>query len=279
MGAYTLVSASIYTGSTQLFKVGSGTTITTPLTTSGSQLYRLELTGSLNGSFSYTSTLLPLNLSKTLPGSPTITATPTVQLGASSNQIEQGATGSISFVSASGAANGWVLNYVTSSVKSPLIVTGSLTGSSSIIISATSSYSSSGVNGSDNSPALVTSSFASTTYTKIRSLRYGATTDDITTQVQLENIGYWTGNVGSIDKGTTNPSGQTISITWTGDKYQYIVYNKSAGLLSSIKAAGVYEVKDTTFGGVPYITTTDYYIYKSTLQTWNGSPQTYLLTI
>ena len=101
VNGYTLISASLYTGSALLAQVGSGTSLTYSATTSGSQTYSLHVTASspLDNTLNMQSTTLTGTLSKANPGSPTITPTATVQLGAGSNQIEQGATGSITLES------------------------------------------------------------------------------------------------------------------------------------------------------------------------------------
>ena len=236
VNGYTLISASLYTGSVLIAQTGTGTTLRTNLTTSGSQVYRLEVTSSspLDGTFNYQSASLTGTLVKTNPTAPGISGTPSVQLGVYNNTIEQGATGSWSFTVAYGSSNSWVQARLISSSLSPLIITGSLTGSTSITISATASYSSSGVNGSDNSPAQVTSSFASSTYSKIISLRYGASDSSSFTQAELENLALWDttlgGTIGTIALGTVNPSGQNISLTWSGNKYQYIIINTAYSL-------------------------------------------------
>lgn len=160
VNGYTLISASLYTGSALLAQVGSGTSLTYSATTSGSQTYSLQVTASspLDYSLNMLATTLTGTLSKTNPGSPTITPTPTIQLGfgGTLKQIEQGATGSIIFTSASGTENGWVHDFTSTNVTSPIYVTGSATGSTAITITATSYYSSSGAFGADNSPALTT---------------------------------------------------------------------------------------------------------------------------
>jgi len=283
VGAYTLISASIYEGNTLLANTGTGTTLNYNTTTSGSHTYKLEVTASspLDGTINRQSTTLTGTLSKSNPGSPTISATPTVQLGATSNQIEQGATGSITFTSASGAANSWVFNYMASTPASPIIyVTGSATGSSSITISATAYYSSSGVNGSDNNPALTTTATsATTTYTKIRSLRYGVSTSSSFSSSELENLSLWDttlgGNIGTIAKGTTTATGQSVSLTWTGDKYHYIVYNSSLADLTNITAAGF-----SIFSSFTKTTVGSYKVYKTTLlqSGYAGTSITYVLT-
>jgi hypothetical protein len=277
---YTLVSASLYEGSTLLTEVGSGTSLSFSTTTSGSHTYRLEYTASspLDGTLYKTSTTATGTVSKSSPASPTLTPTPTVQLGASSNQIEQGATGSISFTSSSAnPSNGWNLINTTTNVSTPYFVTGSATGSTSISITATANYESPT---GDNIPDLTTTSTATTTYTKIRSLRYGASSATSFTAGELENIGAWDttlgGTIGTIAKGTTTASGQSVTISWTGDKYHYIVFNSSLSNLTNITTSGF-----GVFGTFESVATVGQYkVYKtSTLQAGGaGSSITYTLT-
>ena len=158
-------------------------------------------------------------------------------------------------------------------------MTGSATGSTSISATATSYYSSSGVLGADNSPALTTTSTNSFTYTKIRSLRYGASATTSFTQAQLEILSNWDttlgGAVGTIAKGTTTASGQTVSITWTGDKYHYIVFNSSLASLTNITTGGF-----GVFSSFTLTTVGVYKVYRSnTLQSGGaGQTITYVLT-
>lgn len=280
-GGYTLISASIFEGPVLLAQTGTGTTLSYPTITSGSRTYTLFITSSnpANGTILVKSGSLTGTLSKSNPGNPTITPTAVVQLSAASNQIEQGATGSISFITASGAANGWVLNFVTSSRTSPIAVVGALTGSTSIGMGVTASYSSSGVAGSDNSPALVTAVVSSTTFTKIRSLRSGATVSASLNQGEIENLSAWDtslgGSVGTILKGTTTVSGQSVTINWTGDKYHYIVYNGSLSFLTNITAAGFGVLSSFTSSSVG-----EYKVYRTTLLQAGGAGTsiTYVLT-
>ena len=281
LGGYTLVSASIYEGSTNLATVTTGTSVLYNTTTSGSHTYRLAVTASspLDGTFNMQSTTLSGTLSKTNPGAPTITPTATAQLGTTSNQIEQGATGSITFTSASGTANSWIHVFTSTNLASPISITGSNTGSASLSATATSYYSSSGTLGADNSPALTTTSTNSFTYTKIRSLRYGASTATSFTSTELENLALWDttlgGSVGTISKGTTTASGQTLTITWTGDKYHYIVYNSSLASLTNITTGGF-----GVFSSFTLTTVGNYKIYRiNTLQSGGaGTSITYVLT-
>lgn len=280
-GGYTLISASIFEGSVLLAQTGTGTTLAFPTITSGSHTYTLAVTASnpVDNSILIKTSTLAGTLSKSNPGTPTITPTATVQLSAASNQIEQGATGSITFTTASGAANGWVLNFVTSSRTSPIAVVGALTGSTSIGMGVTASYSSSGVAGSDNSPALVTAVVNSATFNKIRSLRSGATVSASLNQGEIENLSAWDptlgGTVGTILKGTTTASGQSVTINWTGDKYHYIVYNGSLAFLTNITAAGFGVLSSFTSSSVG-----EYKVYRTNLLQAGGAGQTitYALT-
>ena len=282
VGGYTLISASLYEAGVLLTSTGSNATqLIYSTTTSESHTYSLQVTASspLDNTLNMQSIILPGTLSKAAPGSPTITPTATVQLGSTSNQIEQGATGSITFVSASGTANGWVHTFTSTNVTSPIFVTGSATGSSSITATATSNYSSSGVLGADNSPASITTSTNSFTYTKIRSLRYGASAATSFTSTELENLAAWDtalgGTVGTVAKGTTTASGATLTITWTGDKYQYIAFNSSLASLTNIKTSGFEQLSAFTL-----TTVGQYKVYRSnTLQAGGaGTSITYVLT-
>ena len=276
---YTLVSASLYEGATLLTEVGSGTSLTYSTTTSGSHTYRLEYTASspLDNSLYKTSTTTTGTVSKSNPAAPTLSPTTTVQLGSTSNQIEQGATGSITFTSSSAnPSNNWNLTSVTTNVASPYYITGSATGSTSISITATANYASPT---GENVPDTTTTSTATTTYTKIRSLRYGASTATSFTAGELENIGAWDttlgGTIGTIAKGTTTASGQSVTISWTGDKYHYIVFNSSLSNLTNITTGGF-----GVFGSFTLTTVGQYKVYKiGTLQAGGaGSSITYILT-
>jgi hypothetical protein len=277
VNGYTLISASLYENGTQLANIGTGTTLFYNTTTSGSHTYRLAVTASspLDGTIVSSSATLTGTLAKVNPTTPTITPTPNVQFGATSNQIEQGATGSITFTSASGAANSWIHNFTSTNVTSPIYVTGSATGSASIPITATSFYSSSGVLGADNNPALTTSTTSTTTYTKIRSVRGGASAATTFTLSELEAVGTWTGSIGNIYKGTTTATGASVTINWTGDKYHYIVYDSTKAALTNITKAGF-----GVFGDFTATTVGSYKIYKSNLLQAGGSGTTftYVLT-
>jgi len=280
-GGYTFVSASILTGSIVLATtVDAGdTNITLAQTTSGSQRYTLIYTGSspLDGSEYKLSSTVTSTLSKSNPGAPSISDTVTVQLGDASNQFEQGATGSIAFSSAYGSSNGWdQVSLVNTPTNTPIEVTGSATGSTSISIQSVASYESPT---GENDPQSTTSRTTTRTFSKIRSVRYGASAATAFTQTELEDLGAWDttlgGDIGTIDKGNTSPSGDAITITWSGDKYHYIVYDSNRSDLSNITTSG--------FGVIGQFTKTtvgNYTVYKTdTLQAGGaGSSITYNLT-
>jgi hypothetical protein len=83
------------------------------------------------------------------------------------------------------------------------------------------------------------------------------------------------GNVGTISKGTTTASGQSVTITWTGDKYHYIVYNSSLSNLTNITTAGFGVLSSFTVNTVG-----NYKVYRTnTLQAGGaGTSITYVLT-
>ena len=280
-GGYTFVSASILTGSIVLATTvdAADTNLTLAQDTSGSQRYTLIYTGSspLDSSEYKLSSTVTSNLSKSNPSNPSISDTATIQLGDSSNQFEQGATGSVVFSSAYGSSNGWdQVSLVNTPSNSPLEVTGSATGSSSLTLQALASYESPS---GENDPQTTTTRTSTTTFSKIRSVRYGASAATSFTQPQLEDLGAWDttlgGGIGTIDKGNTNPSGDTLTITWSGDKYQYIIYDSNRSDLSGISTSGF-----AVIGQFTKSTVGNYTIYRTNvLQAGGGgSSITYVLT-
>jgi hypothetical protein len=278
-GGYTLLTASIFDGNTFLTQSQAGTSITFSTSSIGNHSYRLAYTASspLDGTLYKETENLTNNLSKSNPSTPTLTTSPDVQLGNSSNQIEQGATGSITFTSSSSAtSNQWELDRTETNFKTPFAITGSATGSTTISITATAHYDS--PNG-ENSPNTNTTRQTTSTFTKIRSVRFGASATTAFTAEQLADLSLWDSNiggtVGTIDKGNTNPSGDAVTISYSGDKFHYIVYDSSRSDLSNITTSG--------FGVLGQFTKTtvgDYKIYRTnTLQAGgSGSSITYNLT-
>lgn len=274
-GGYTILTASVFEGNTLLTEVTTGTSISFPTSSIGSHTYTLKYTGSspLDNSLYNNITTVSGNLSKSNPSSPTLTTTPTVQLGYSSNQIEQGATGSITIASSSANPNNsWELDRTETNFKTPYAITGSATGSSTISITATAYYDSPT---GENSPDLSRTATRTNSYTKIRSVRRGASSQASFTAEELADLALWDNTVGTIDKGNTNPSGDSLTIAWSGDKYHYIVYDSARSNLSNITTSGF-----GVLGQFSVSTVGQYKVYRTnTLQAGGGgSSITYDLT-
>ena len=130
-----------------------------------------------------------------------------------------------------------------------------------------------------NSPNLSTTSQSTNSYSKIRSVRYGASSATTFTANELADLSLWDttlgGNIGTINKGNTNPSGDAVTISFSGDKYHYIVYDSSRSNLSNITTSGF-----GVLGSFAVTTVGDYKIYKTTtLQAGGaGSSITYTLS-
>ena len=245
----------------------------------GSHTYRLAYTASspLDGSLYKETETVSGTLSKTNPAAPTLSTSPDVQLGHSSNQIEQGGTGSITFTSSSSAtSNQWELDRTETNFKSPFAITGSATGSTTITITATAHYDSPD---GENSPNTNTTRQTTKNFTKIRSVRFGASALTAFTAEQLADLSLWDttigGSVGTIDKGNTNPSGDSVTISFSGDKFHYIVYDSSRSDLSNITTSGF-----GVLGQFTKSTVGSYTVYRTTtLQAGGGgSSITYDLT-
>jgi hypothetical protein len=279
VGGYTLTSAKLYyTVTGQLLdSTTTGTSFNVIQATTGSgQTYRVDVTSSspLDGAISQQTSTTTGTLSKSRPDVPSISiSSNTVQLGISSNQIEEGATGDINFSAAYGAANAWEeVTLTTTPSSSPQTVSSP---TSAVSISATSNYQSPT---GTNDPQIFDSRTTTSTYSRIRSLRYGASTAVSFTEADLQDLEIWDtglgGAIGTIAKGTLNPSGQSLTITWTGDKYHYIVMS-SVYTLSNITTGGF-----GVFGAFTATVVGNYRVYKSnTLQSGGaGTSITYVLT-
>ena len=227
VGGYSLVRASMVDLSTgiEVASTTSGTSLPFNTTTSGSQSYRIAVTASspLDGSINIqTATTTGGTLSKGAPSNPILTPTATVQLGSTSGQIESGATGSVSFTAAYGASdNGWEKVSLVSSSNSPITVTATSTPSATLIANYQSPVGT-------NSPTATTSTSTSfqPAYTRIISVRYGASSALSFNETQLQDLALWDttlgGTIGTIAKGTINPNNYQFTVTTTGN-YIYIV--------------------------------------------------------
>ena len=301
-GQYTFTGANIVSGGITLASTttANATTLSynvpaSPLSiySSGSETFILYVTASnpLDNTTTIVSSSQALIIDKTDPGSLTLTSVATtVQLSGSLNEIELGATGSILFTARTGSNNRWAIQSFSGSAAFsttgvPLFsnsngasgsvsffVTGSATGSNSIVLSATASYNSNGL----NVPEVTFTRQSSTTFTKIVSLRAGASISSSFTQGELLNLSIWDttlgGSIGTIYKGTENPSGRSVDINWTGDKYLHIVYGNGFSDLSEVNTSGI-NVLGSTFPTASTIVGS-YKVYTSTTRQVGGAGTT-----
>jgi hypothetical protein len=259
VGGYSLVRASMVDLSTgvEVASTTSGTSLPFNITTSGSQSYRIAVTASspLDGSTNIQTATVTGTLAKVAPLAPTITPSVNVQLGTTSG-IERGATGSISFTSAYGAANNWEEVSLISSSASPITVTATNTPS----VTLTANYQSPT---GTNSPTATTSTGTSLSYNRIRSVRYGVSSLTSFSEAQLQNLALWDttlgGSIGTIVKGTIDPNNYQFTITTSGN-YIYIVIDNNYTL------TGIINVNNSNANDLPvfsYTTVDGYKVYRS----------------
>jgi hypothetical protein len=284
VGGYSLVSAKLLNNVTGqlLSSTTSGASLSAAQTTTGSgQTYKIEVTASspLDGTISRQESFTTGNISKSNPGPPTISVTSnTVGLGISGG-IEEGDLGDINFTTTAGSANNWeFVSLVTIPGSSPQSISSP---TSAVTIFASASYQSPV---GTNDPQRFISTTATTTYNRIRSLRFGASAASSFTLAELQDLTLWDttlgGTIGTIRKGTISPSGQTVSITWSGDKYHYIIHNSSQPDLTVISSGGVNTIDLWTLSTVESPSNVRYKVYRTTdLQTGGTSKTaTYVLT-
>jgi hypothetical protein len=236
----------------------SGTSLSFNTTTSGNQSYRIAVTASspLDGSINIqTRTTTGGTLSKVSPTDPIITPSADVQLGTTSG-IERGATGSISFTTAYGTDNEWERVSLVSSSASPIAVTATNTPS----VTLTANYQSPA---GTNSPTATTSRGASLSYSRIRSVRYGASALTEFNSSQLQDLALWDttlgGSIGTIVKGTIDPNNYQFTITTSGN-YIYIVIDNNYTL------TGIINVNNSNANDLPvfsYTIVDGYKVYRS----------------
>jgi hypothetical protein len=289
----TIISASLLQGTTivtnSLSPGGSSTTFNIPTTSpyaSGSQSFTCSLHIQLqDGSkASYNSNVVTGTLSKINPGSPTVNISYTGLIGGTTyvsnnaasstaaSNIENGVTGSITYTSASGTANGWTISTLTSPTNpSPITVTA--TGSiSQIVISG--SWTSNGLG--TPSSAVVTTTKA---YSRITSLRSGAAPNSASfTEAELLDLTAWTGG-SEVQNGTISfntgvssiPANTSVTIVNSTSGYLYIIYGSSVADLTNIKQSG-FDVTNT-------FTKTTVGLYKVYRTTNLNSPGTNVFTL
>ena len=302
LNGYTLVSASLFETTPGSEGVRATTDTLSSLsispTTTGSRSYRLEVTSSnpADDQLDFKVATANETLDKSNPTSPTMAFTPDVQLGTTNtfggnNEIELGATGSIAFTETLGNANGWVFATGTLIPNVTSAQTVVYNDGNSLLISCSADYSSSGVDGSDNFPALNPSNFAAarpvsstTTFEKVISLRYGVTVGPPAdpnnpkssfTLNELLDIEAWDtslgGNIGTIERGRNTSveiNNFTLQMQWAGLAYQWIIIPDNV-TLSDIHSGAFTGLLASAFGGGPIttiaspITGRSYKVYRS----------------
>ena len=276
VGAYSLISASLFEGSTLLANAGVGSSLFDPQFTSGSHTYRIELTSSnpIDGSISQQSDTVTGTIIKSQPINPLITSTADVFLGTNGG-IEVGSTGSITYTGSvsSTTSNAWTfqVSQISNSYPYAPLANGFLTISGSFLIEnytedqafsfrCESDYSSLNL----NLPVLTTTTNSSTeNYNRIRSLRFGAFIEAHTGSLEsnLYNLGDFLKS-GSIYKGTSNPNNQNVSLTQTNGEYQYIIYSATEDPLTVVEAGGQNFISTFVHSNSPQ-TIDGYRVYKS----------------
>jgi hypothetical protein len=191
--------------------------------------------------------------------------------------IEKGASGTIDwYATAASTDDGWTLSSVSPTSGAPSTRTVTTTGAISSL-AATSNWSSNGL-GSPTSGVKTSNK----SYNRIVSLRYaafanGQFSDDTTpTDGELLDLVNWTSNGESsnIVFGDTNPDGNSFSISWTGTKNFFIVYDVNQGALAEIYNDGFGSIGNYTTG-----TTTNYRYYILSGQVANPGGSSVTITL
>lgn len=235
VGVYQFVSTQIYEGATLLT---SSLATTTPLSlqitnSTGSHTYNFILT-SINPLTSTTvvqSTDLTLNILKSQPGNPTITITnDTLFCGYADNQIEYGDEGSLSFTTDYGTLNGWEPHSIYTNIESPV----SVNDTDPVTIQSYATYKSP-IDANDPNPIYVVKTTIRP-FTRIKSFRYGTSTQASFTEAELLDLPTWPG---TILKGSTSPQQTIQDLTWSGeDRYIYFIYDAAQPALTTVTQNG-----------------------------------------
>ena len=190
---------------------------------------------------------LNLVLNKTEPGNPSISATLDIEQNAYSGlNIEYGATGSLDYEGiATTNFRQWEHQPVSFSLNPEPLIT--VTQTNTINLEVTESFQSPE---GYNCPQIFIDKYATRTYNRPRSVRFGRSTDLSFTNTlsSLTNISKWyTDALGSIQIGVVNPNGVSGNTPGgTVDAYHFIVYDATRPALTKIEIPSVGIVYDTT---------------------------------
>ena len=177
----------------------------------------------------------------------------------STSAIERGVTGDATYTSASSATlRGWTETNVTNN-KSGNTITFTATGDPANL-TVTGNYNSNGL-GTPTTTAVSDDK----AFSRIISLRYAAfpsghfTSNLAPTEAELLDLADWTDNGGTLDFNTINPNNENFTVSWTGDKYIYIVMD-DAYTLTEINIGILNQIGSfttNTVGGYRFYVTTD----------------------
>lgn len=300
IGQYSLITGSLLSGS-DVLELATGSEISLSRTFTGitgeiaEKTYSLQLTSSNPATTEIDKQLeqQTLSLNKLNAGSPTNTfVTTEVELGAASNKIEVGATGSIQFTgSKSSSDNNWTFVSMSATPGLDPFFTSANTSinanynvrtsgiGDNITFTSTANYDSATL----NNPVVYNNRSDSDTFSRIRSLRFGAFSESDTASIENSlstgDLGAFQAG-GTIYKGTINPNNQTVSISHTTGKVEYIITDDASSYtLSAIEVSGnnfIGTFQHSVAGGSPQIIN-GYRVYKSSTPLGAANPISYLL--
>jgi hypothetical protein len=273
---------------------GVASPVSTNVNTSGSHVYtfRIISTNPTTGLPVTSQKATTVTLAKTDPGAPVFTFSNTLDFGFDNDTIEYGDTGQIRFALDYGVLNRWAANnkYVTASPSSlGFFVNTEQRGTASIdattdpiFITGYALYNSPGTS---NDPVIFRNKQTTKQYNRVKSLRIGYSDQPYTYftangGAALEDLMSWDGTIYK-PQGWTNPAGKTVSISWPGAKYIYIVMDQQFQL-TQVLQGGIFDALPTFYnssnGGI--VTDNGYRIYATVnrLGVYETTEQTYILS-
>ena len=184
--------------------------------------------------------------------------------------IELGATGSANYDGTYGAIdNGWT----RTSISPSSAILGITTTSTTDFNNAVANYNSNNKGTDTGTGATTVVMTSDKNVSRIASLRYGALaagtfSNNISpTEAELLDILNWTNSGGTVDFQNTNPNNDNFTVSWTGDKFIYIIMD-DAFTLDEINIGVLNQIGSFTTG-----TTTNYRFYVTTdIQAQAASP-------
>ena len=225
-GSYSLISASIASGSDVIVSTTSSVSMITASFTNAFQI--VTYSGAISASnpsdqsiFSG-SLMATAQVNKIAPGNPTaIFNDAGFQCGIVNNRWIHGDSGMIIYTSASGTPNRWIAGNVVNNNSSPIAVSNTDNSESVMLIQSFTPPA-------PNTNTPITNTFTRT-FTSERPLRYGSDTMTTPTVAQIEDISLWT-----FQGRTINPNNQVIQVVIASGDRIHIIYDSSQPDLTSI---------------------------------------------